>query len=67
MLAEVYEHSGVPSAHEQAFPVDEPIWWCEQTGEALGPDGSAACRRDCHGPGRRCYTPPAPDPDARIS
>ena len=50
--------AGLPSQHEEAFAADEPIWWCDRTGEALGPDGSAACQRDCHGPGRTCYEAP---------
>lgn len=49
---------GVPSAHETPFAADEPIWWCDRTGGALGPDGSTVCRRDCHAPGRACYEAP---------
>jgi hypothetical protein len=49
---------GIPSEHEQAFPADEPIWWCDRTGESMGPDEAPACRRDCHGPGRSCYVAP---------
>ena len=49
---------GIPSEHEQAFEADGPIWWCEQTSEALGPDGSAA-DETCHGPcDRTCFAPP---------
>ncbi len=49
---------GLPAEHESGFDGDEPIWWCEKTLEALGPDGSAACRADCHGLGRACYEAP---------
>ena len=49
---------GIPSEHEQAFEGDEAIFWCDETGEALGPDGSTACEADCHGPGRSCYQAP---------
>ena len=49
---------GVPEEHETEFPADEPIWWCGRTGEALGPDGSEACRAHCHAPGRDCYEGP---------
>ena len=45
--AQAVEHVGLPEAHEEEFPADEPIWWCERTGEALGPDGSEACRAKC--------------------
>lgn len=50
--------TGIPSAHEKPFGLDEPLWWCDRTQRALGPDGSAACRDACHGPGRACYVPP---------
>jgi hypothetical protein len=50
--------TGLPSAHEREFEADGPVWWCDRTGEALGPDGSQACTDDCHGPGRSCYEPP---------
>lgn len=49
---------GIPSEHEQAFEADEPIWWCDRTGGALGPDGSEACKAPCHKPGRSCYEGP---------
>ena len=48
----------IPSDSERAFQADEPIWWCDKTGDPLGPDGSEACRKDCHGPGRSCYQGP---------
>lgn len=49
---------GLPSDHEQQFPVDEAIFWCDSTGDALGPDGCSACVDDCHGKARSCYEPP---------
>jgi hypothetical protein len=49
---------GIPSEHERPFEGDEPAWWCDRTGEALGPDGSPVCRADCHGPWRGCYEAP---------
>lgn len=49
---------GLPEPHEREFEADGPIWWCDRTSEALGPDGEAACAEDCHGPGRTCYEPP---------
>ena len=49
---------GIPAAHEQGFPLDDALWWCDQTGEALGPDGASACHADCHAPGRTCYVAP---------
>ncbi|MDJ0521467.1 MAG: hypothetical protein QNJ90_05270 [Planctomycetota bacterium] len=49
---------GLPEDHEQEFPADEPIWWCAQTSEPLGPDGSEACRENCQKPGRTCYEGP---------
>lgn len=48
----------LPAESEREFEADEPIWWCDRTGEALGPDGSEACRQHCHGPGRACYEGP---------
>ena len=48
----------LPAESEREFEADEPIWWCDRTGEALGPDGSEACRATCHGPGRGCYEGP---------
>ncbi len=49
---------GLPSEHEQAFEADGPVWWCDATGEPLGPDGSAADEA-CHGPCERlCFEPP---------
>ena len=48
----------IPADHEKQFEADEPIWWCDKTSEVLGPDGSEACRKDCHGPGRACYERP---------
>lgn len=51
---------GLPAPHEQPFALDEPLWWCDRTGKAFGPDGSAACRARCHAPGRVCYDSPAP-------
>ena len=50
--------TGLPAEHEKPFGLDEPLWWCDRTGRALGPDGSAACREGCHAPGRTCYIPP---------
>jgi hypothetical protein len=44
---------GVPeNEHSTAY------WWCLRNGEALGPDGRAACPGDCDRPGRSCYEPP---------
>lgn len=49
---------GVPSEHEQAFEADGPIWWCDRTSEAMGPDGCAA-DESCHAPcNRTCFEPP---------
>lgn len=49
---------GIPAEHEQAFEADDAIFWCDQTSEALGPDGGSACGGDCGAPGRSCYEPP---------
>lgn len=49
---------GIPSEHETAFEADDAIFWCDQTSEALGPDGGTACGGSCGAPGRRCYEPP---------
>lgn len=50
---------GLPAEHEQAFAADDAILWCDQTGEALGPDGNAAEMEGCHGEcPRACYQPP---------
>ncbi|MDJ0973511.1 MAG: hypothetical protein QNJ98_03560 [Planctomycetota bacterium] len=49
---------GLPSEHEEAFPADAAIWWCDETGEPLGPDGHAA-DEGCHGPcDRPCFQAP---------
>ena len=48
----------LPPESARAFEADEPIFWCDRTGEPLGPDGSEACRAQCHGPGRACYEGP---------
>jgi len=51
---------GLPEAHEQPFPHDEGIFWCDKTGEVLGPDGSEVCSKACAQPGRACFEgPPA--------
>ncbi len=49
---------GIPEAHEQPFAHDEGIFWCDKTGEVLGPDGSEVCARVCGQPGRGCYEGP---------
>ncbi len=49
---------GIPSEHEQPFEGDDAIFWCDQTCEALGPDGGTACGTECGLPGRPCYEPP---------
>lgn len=49
---------GIPAEHEQPFAADDAICWCDQTSEALGPDGGSACNTACGRPGRRCYEPP---------
>lgn len=49
---------GVPEAHEEAFEADGAIFWCDQTGEGLGPDGSEVCEERCAQAGRACYEPP---------
>ena len=48
----------LPERNEVRGTTDEPIWWCDLTSEALGPDGSAACHAGCHGAARGCYIPP---------
>ena len=50
---------GLPEEHEQEFEADGPVWWCDQTGNGLGPDGSIACQEACCRFGRACYEPPA--------
>ena len=49
---------GIPSDHERPFEADDAIFWCDRTFEALGPDGEAACSRECAAPGRTCYDAP---------
>jgi len=52
---------GLPAPHEQAFEADGPIWWCEETGDAFGPDNEPVETDPCHGrcaQARRCYRPP---------
>ena len=48
----------LPAEHEQEFAADDPIWWCDKTSQALGPDGSEVCRARCHGAERGCYEGP---------
>jgi len=48
----------LPAAHEREFEADDPIWWCDKSGAALGPDGSEVCRAACHGATRSCYEGP---------
>jgi hypothetical protein len=50
--------TGVPEAHEREFAANPPIFWCDRTGRALGPDGGAATEARCGGTPRRCYEPP---------
>lgn len=49
---------GLPSEHEEPFAFDDAIHWCDQTSEALGPDGASACGTACAKPGRTCYEGP---------
>ena len=50
---------GLPSEHEQEFAFDGAIWWCDRTGEPIGPDGALADADGCHGDcDRPCYVPP---------
>ena len=48
----------LPAEHEREFEADDPIWWCDKSGAALGPDGSEVCRAGCHGAARSCYEGP---------
>jgi hypothetical protein len=52
-------YTGLPEANETRPPVGEAAFWCDLSGEALGPDGSQVCPRACGRPGRSCYEPPA--------
>ena len=49
---------GIPSDHEEPFAADDAIFWCDQTGEGMGPDARTACGTECGVPGRTCYEPP---------
>lgn len=52
-------YTGEPAPHETEFDADGPIWWCDQTGAALGPDGATADEAGCHGAcPRSCYVLP---------
>ena len=50
--------TGIPEANEVGFEADGAIFWCDRSGQALGPDGSQVCARACARPGRTCYEPP---------
>jgi hypothetical protein len=49
---------GLPELDEVDDDCDTAVWWCEQTCEPLGPDGSSADPGPCERPGRPCYEPP---------
>jgi hypothetical protein len=48
----------LPRAGDRESEAPTACWWCLETSEALGPDGSTARPGDCDGPGRSCYQPP---------
>lgn len=48
----------LPQAGDHENTVPTACWWCLQTREPLGPDGSTAGPGDCDAPGRACYVPP---------
>jgi hypothetical protein len=48
----------LPGPDDEENPYDTAIWWCDRTGEALGPHGDTAQPGDCDGPGLECYEPP---------
>jgi hypothetical protein len=53
---------GLPEPGARENDVDTAAWWCDRTGEPLGPDGRTAQRRTCEAAGRPCYAPPARPP-----
>jgi hypothetical protein len=49
----------LPVAGDVENPFPTGCWWCQKTGEGLGPDGSFADPRGCDAATTRaCYTPP---------